>query len=220
MQARKNDSSVIVSECCWLQSVAGISESRSAFVNPACPWLPAVSGVHDVSIVRSHAGVKGADFYEAALRYAHFQWRTGKPAQALLQLNKAWMADLGEGGEIFETLPPPYRALAWMLEMAVAGECGFFGNPVRHFQHLASRMSGPRSEVRMWRAWVCFHLAEEILGNGEFPRDGRQIVREGLWIPSLEYSLSRLGEWGWPGEVESARVGFRRSFGVRWGSSL
>ncbi len=209
MQARKNDSSVIVSAGCRLQSIASICESQSAFVNPACPWLPEVSGVHDVAAMRAHAAVKGVGFYEAALHYAHFQWRVGKPAQALLQLNKAWMADLGEGGEILEILPPPYRALAWIIENGAAGECGFLGNPVRHFQHLASRMSGPRSEVRIWRAWVCFHLAEGILGSGEFPRDGRQIVREGLWIPAAEFSLSRLGEWGWPGEVAHASAAMR-----------
>jgi len=204
MQARKNNSSVIVSGDCLRHSAADICESPSAFVNPACPWLPDLSGVEDAASTRSHVAAKGPEFYEATLRYAHFQWRAGKPAQALLQLNKAWKADLDGATEILEILQPPYRALAWMMEQAAAGECGFLGNPVRHFQHLASRMSGPRPEVRSWRAWVCLHLAENILTSGNFPRDGRQLVREGLWIPSSQHSLSRLAACGWPMEVEHA----------------
>lgn len=213
MQARKIDRSVIVSGHSRHQSAASISELPSVFVNPACPWLPEVCRSSEAGLSRAHAVVKGREFYEEALRYAHFHWRTGKPAQALLQLNKAWMADLDGAIEILEILPPPYCALVWMLEMVATGECGFSGNPVRHFQHLASRVSGPRSEVRSWRAWVCFHLAESIATGGNFPRDGRQLVREGLWIPSIQHALSRLADCGWPLEVEHAREARRAGAG-------
>ena len=123
--------------------------------------------------------MKGADFYLDALRYAQSQWLSGKPAQAILQLNKAWMADLsGREPELLAN-PPPYQALAWILENASSCDCGYLGNPVRHFQHLASRMNGPRAEIRSWRAWVCFHLAESTLSRGEYPRDGEQDDRHG-----------------------------------------
>lgn len=170
-------------------------------MNPACPCLPQISEIHDFSLTRRHGEAKGAGFYLDALRYAQSQWLAGKPAQAILQLNKSWMADLSDGDPVLLTNPPPYRALVWILEMASSGSCGYLGNPVRHFQHLASRMSGPRAEIRSWRAWVCMHLAEEILSRAEFPRDGEQIVREGLWIPSWGRARHEVSANGWPREA-------------------
>jgi hypothetical protein len=204
MQALKIDRSIIEFLLGIGNAAPSIHKSPSEFSNPTCPWLPELSALLDASVTRHHSAVKGPEFYEAALRYAHSHWLGGKPAQAMLQLTKAWMADLGEAPVILGELPPPYCALVWIMEMAAAGERGFLGNPVRHFQHLASRMSGPRSEARSWRAWVCFHLAEKVLPPGDFPRDGVQIVREGLWIPSWQHSLSRLGKYGWPGEAACA----------------
>jgi hypothetical protein len=170
-------------------------------VNPACPWLPAILEIHDFTITRRHRGGKGAAFYVDALRYAQSHWMSGKPAQAVLQLDKAWMAELPGGDPVLVDYPPPYEALRWILRRAAWGACGYLGNPVRHFQHLASRMSGPRREIRAWRAWLCFHLAEGVLPRGGFPRDGRQLAREGLWIPPPGRCLEEVEARGWPGEV-------------------
>ncbi|MES2439413.1 MAG: hypothetical protein V4584_10115 [Verrucomicrobiota bacterium] len=145
--------------------------------------------------------MKGAEFYLDALRYAQSQWISGKPAQAILQLNKAWMADLKGDEPVLKIHSSPYRALVWIIKTASTGDHGYLGNPVRHFQHLASRMSGPRSEIRSWHAWLCFHLAEKILNPAEFPRDGEQIAREGLWIPGRQRALHEVAEGGWPGEI-------------------
>jgi hypothetical protein len=125
----------------------------------------------------------------------------GKPAQAILQLNKAWMADLAADDPILESHPPPYRALVWILETASTGDRGYLGNPVRHFQHLASRMGGPRAEIRAWRAWLCFHLAGKSLGTAGFPRDGGQIAREGLWIPGIQRAMHEVSKNGWRDEM-------------------
>jgi hypothetical protein len=144
---------------------------------------------------------KKEDFYLAALSYSQSLWLEAKPAQAILQLNKAWMADLDKRADILNLQPPPYRALRWIMEKGQGGEEGYMGNPVRHFQHLASRMSGPRMEVRVWRAWACFHLASSVLAPSRFPRDGVQIAREGLWIPSRERVFRRLRQIGWNGEI-------------------
>ena len=157
--------------------------------------------VHDFSLTRRHGHVRGADFYYDALCYAQSQWVHGKPAQAILQLNKAWMADLEGHEPILKTQPSPYRALVWILTTAATGDYGYLGNPVRHFQHLASRMPrGPRAEVRAWRAWLCFHLAEKVLNRAEFPRDGEQIAREGLWVPSFQRVKYEISQKGWAGE--------------------
>lgn len=174
--------------------------------NPPCPWLPEIRELHDFTITRRHGHVKGADFYLDALRFAQSQWLAGKPAQAILQLNKSWMADLPHDDPVFQSHPPPYRALIWILEQASSGSCGYLGNPVRHFQHLASRISGPRAEIRAWRAWLCFHLAEKILDRSAYPRDGEQIAREGLWIPSLMRALNEVAEKGWLGESVQSGV--------------
>ena len=151
-------------------------------------------------------GGSGARFHRDALRFAQSQWRCGKPAQAILQLDKAWGADLPDGPDDREGFPSPYMALAWIMKTAATGNHGYLGNPVRHFQHLASRMSGPRLEIRAWRAWFCLHLAERLLPPGGFPRDGRQLAREGLFIPSAGSVLAQLARMGWPGEARQARA--------------
>jgi hypothetical protein len=173
-------------------------------MNPPCPCLPAVAEIHDFTLTRRHGGAKGAEFYQDTLHYAQALWISGKPAQALLQLDKAWMADPADDWRVLETLPPPYEALRWILREAHGGDRGYLGNPVRHFQHLASRMSGPRAEIRSARAWLGFHLAEAVLPIAGFPRDGRQLVREGLWIPGWSHSLARVRCAGWPGEADLA----------------
>jgi hypothetical protein len=173
----------------------------SALENPPCPWLPAVTEFYDFSITRRHGANKGVDFYLDALRYAQSLWISGKPAQAILQVNKSLMADLSQDAVVLLAQPPPYQAMVWIIGTAASGNCGYLGNPVRHFQHLGSRMSGPRAELRAWRAWLCFHLAERTLDRASFPRDGEQIAREGLWIPGLHRTLGELEKSGWPGEA-------------------
>ena len=163
-----------------------------------CPWLPVPDKRLDANVTRRHGGAKGAEYYRDALSYSQSLWLHGKPAQAILQLNKAWMAEIPDG-----EIPPPYRALVWMISRSSGGRAGFIGNPVRHFQHLASRMSGPRAEIRSVRAWVCMHLAERLCGNA-FSRDGEQIAREGLWIPGWERSLADLYKTGWEMEGKEA----------------
>lgn len=170
-------------------------------MSAACPWLPEVDEVLDFTVTRRHGSDKGMAFYRDALRFAQSLWGQGKPAQAMLQLDKAWMADLGPGDPWLAGDTDPWSAMAWMLTCLRDGAGGFGGNPVRHFQHLASRMAGPRPEPRRWRAWACLHLAEGILAGNGFPRDGVQIAREGLWVPGPARALHGLSRGGWPGEA-------------------
>lgn len=149
---------------------------------------------------RRYAGQKGPEFYLATLCYAQSLWLEGKPAQAILQLNKSWMADLRGDEEVLRNYPSPYQALLWIIDMGKSPNAGFMGNPVRHFQHLASRMSGPRSEVRKWRAWACFHLVERELQGLGFFRDGEQLIKEGLWVPGWSRVCCEIEADGWLGE--------------------
>ena len=171
---------------------------------PACPLLPAADEVLTADVTRCLGRTYDGAFYLAALRYAQSLWREGKAAQCLLQLNKAMMADLTGGEEVLVAWPLPYAAKRWVIENRAPDE--FLGNPVRHYQHLATRMSGPRAELRTWRAWACLHLAEAVLSGAEFPRDENQIAKEGLMIPAWDEVLARLRVVGLPGEAECVRA--------------
>ena len=78
----------------------------------------------------------------------------------------------------------------------------FFGNPRRHWQHYATRMSGPRSEIRRWRAWACWALSVRILPEVEFPADEKQIREEELVLPEEAEIQAQLAQLGWGGEAE------------------
>ena len=147
---------------------------------PPCPHLP-------TSIPPPLEGTSAS--YLSSLLRAQAYWLNAKPAQAILQLNKALSADLSTTATILRSWPLPYPALAWILENSAAGTHGFLGNPVRHFQHLATRTRRLHNETRIARAWKCFHIAQRTLqGKGHFPLDGRQIAREGIFIPSEKFA--------------------------------
>ena len=175
------------------------SPLHATFVLPPCPHLPELSHALDHKVTRVLRAAKCGRFYLAAISYAQSLWMEGKPAQAILQLNQAFMADLRGDEEVLVLYPPPYAALAWILDNRPEGR--FLGNPVRHFQHLATRMSGERKEIRSWRAWACFHLAQSLLPADEFPPDREQIGKEQLVIPDWKYAVERLREDGWPDEA-------------------
>jgi len=149
------------------------------------PYLPPAPDTLGPTHTRQHREECGVLYFIACLEFSQSLWLQEKPAQAILQLNKAFMADVPSPPH-----PLPYQALVWFLENR--NDEFFIGNPVRHFQHLATRMSGPRSELRSWRAWACFHLAEKILPQGDFPRDDDQISRENLTVPDREDILAAL----------------------------
>lgn len=139
------------------------------------PYLPAAPDGLGPDHTRQHRSECGERFHQACLELSQSLWLQGKPAQAILQLNKASMVP---------DKPAPFEALVWYLCHPPSDL--FIGNPVRHFQHLASRMSGDHAELRSWRAWACFHLARKILPAGDFPQDEQQIEREKLAIPPEE----------------------------------
>lgn len=147
-------------------------------MNPFLPKINLSVGPGHTIALREEGGHR---FHQACLELSHFYWIDGKPAQAILQLNKASMVAAS---------PAPFKALCWYLENLPKDR--FVGNPVRHFQHLASRISGVNTEMRRWRAWASFHLAETILPSADFPRDAKQIQNEGLVIPTISETLKKL----------------------------
>jgi hypothetical protein len=185
---------------------------RGGFSESPCPHLPSVDQQLTADWTRVHHGKKDAAFYRATLEYGQSLWMEGKPAQAILQLNKAWSAELEGGESVLEQWALPYRALLWM--MVRAPEDRFLGNPVRHFQHLATRVKGRDHERRSWRAWACFHLSMKVLPVEAFPIDSHQVEREGLVIPEMEEVLVALGQRGVAGERELFEEVMREADGL------
>ena len=171
------------------------------------PFLPQFSSSLGAAHTRKHRVECGEKFYLAALELAQAHWVSNKPAQALLQLNKALMADLADDAAILKIHALPYRALVWFLENRPTGY--FIGNPVRHFQHLATRMSGPRVELRTHRAWACYHIARKILPTVEFPPDEQQVVREKIEFPTHDELLAYFKSQNRPIELKTLKSLFK-----------
>lgn len=171
-----------------------------------CPFLPSVDRVWRARDMAPFRERRDAEFYFSALCYAQSLLREEKPAQALLQINKSFLADLEEE-DVLEEWPPCYEAVVWIIENYRDQKESFLGNPVRHYQHLATRMSGPRGGVRTLRAWACFYLAEVFAP--EFPRDHEQIEKEKLNIPAFQVILKAIDRFGWKGEGDVLRGTFR-----------
>lgn len=167
---------------------------------PHCPFLPRVEQALRPSDIRNLRRQGGSTGYLATLNCAQSLWLQALPAQALLQLNHALAIQLPADTKVFHDWPLPYQAKVWILKNHQPPE--FIGNPVRHYQHLATRVSGPKKELRSWRAWACFHLAEQCLPSSDFPRDHRQIEKENLSIPLWDTVLRSLSSLGTQYELD------------------
>lgn len=172
-----------------------------------CPFLPPVYRVWRAQDMKPFRGRRDSVFYEAALCYAQSLLAEGKPAQGLLQINKSFLADLNDAA-VLKKWPPSYQAVVWIIERYRHQERYFLGNPVRHYQHLATRMSGPRGGIRTVRAWACFHLAEVFAP--EFERDYEQIEKEKVVVPAFQVILDAVDRFGWQGEGDVLRGTLRR----------
>ena len=167
----------------------------------SCPFLPAAPEVLKPTDIKHLRLQGGSVAYLAALTCAQSLWLQALPAQTLLQLNHALAADIDPNDPAIQSWPLPYQAIIWIFKNRHPSE--FIGNPVRHYQHLATRVSGPRLELRSWRAWACFHLAQQCLPADKFAPDTRQIQRECLTIPSWEQVLQGLRATNGPIEINT-----------------
>lgn len=172
----------------------------------ACPYLPDIGEnrhrAAELGVYRDRE--RGADFYLHALRCGQSRWLELLPAQALLMLNRAMGARLHaeENAELLEIHPMPYRAVAWILHRGE--EIGFLGNPRRHYQHLATRMTGGDLSLRTARAWACWELAKA--SNPAWEADEVQIAKEGISEPTFSQVESNLLSLGLPGEHAQWRL--------------
>lgn len=169
------------------------------FINPACPHLPDILHALPITHTKAHRKTCGPDYFQACLELAQSLWRSGFPAQAILQLDKSFMADAQKNLPL--AFSHSYQAIIWIIQNSPNDQ--FLGNPVRHFQHLATRMNmkQPNAELRIWRAWACLHLAEKC-SKPHFPRDQEQIKKENLTIPSIDDTLRKITQLSDPAEAE------------------
>jgi len=174
--------------------------------NLPCPLLPSIDRSLTAADSRALGKERGAEFYRFCLAYAQSKWCAGLPAQVLLQLNRAMSADLDGSESVLEEYPIPYAQVAWVLRARPDRRGQFMANPRRHWQHYATRMVGPRAELRTWRAWACHVIAVSILPDETFPADLEQIVAEGLVIPGEAEVGSQLDALGLPGEADHWRA--------------
>lgn len=155
-----------------------------------CPYLPGCpSSFHTT---RPSCPQQPEEAYVHRLRYAQCLWLEGKPGQALLQLNHALAIELKDDSSIYQQHPWPYLAKQWLVDNRLPDD--FLGNPVRHYQHYATRIPEPAAlrDLRQLRAWICFWIMRELLPSKTFPRDEEQIVKENILIPTFESSLNQL----------------------------
>lgn len=141
---------------------------------------------------------RGEAFYKGALECAQSLWIQGLPAQALLQLNRAFSADLSGTESVLSEWELPYCAVRWIMSESPPDQ--FIGNPRRHFQHLATRVGAPRRELRSSRAWACWWHAVEVFPD--FQADEKQLREEGILEPDKEQIAQSLEEHGNAGELE------------------
>ena len=142
---------------------------------PLCPSLPEPVPGLDWRVLAAHRDAhRGSDFYLDCLEYSQSLWEQGRPARAILCLDRAFGAELRGDEPALAKWPLPYAALVWMLRHTPPGV--FIGNPRVHFQHNAGRMNEPRREQRRWRAWACWALTRAVLP--ELPGDPRHAVAE------------------------------------------
>jgi hypothetical protein len=175
---------------------------KTTFVNP-CPLLPQVEECYRATTHPCPQEPSAA--YPHRLRYAQSRWLENKPAQALLQLNHAFTVDLPDDSPGYAEHSWPYAAKLWIARNASAGD--FLGNPVRHYQHYATRLpsAAPRREIRAIRSWLCFHLMQAALPADSFPPDEFQIENESLTIPEADDLLVQLEKLNRPAELAHVR---------------
>lgn len=165
---------------------------------PPCPFLPVPEEPLSAASVQVLGDDRGPDFYLAALNYAQSLWLQGFPARSILLLNRALGADLHGPEPLLRQWPLPYFGIVWLLRNHLPEQ--FIGNPRRHWQHLATRMSGPRAELRTWRAWACWRIARVVLPGD--PADEKQLAEEGVVEPGEEEIAGHLTRLGHPGETD------------------
>lgn len=137
------------------------------------------------------------EFYFKALQYGHYLWRHGHAGRAILAVTRALYADIHPNTPVLGDWPLPYAALHWIVANHPGDD--FPGNPRISFQHQATRLRGPRQEIRRARAWAVWALVRHA--KPTLSGDRCDPVTE----PTLEQIHGMLELRGHPGEADRWR---------------
>jgi hypothetical protein len=168
-----------------------------------CPFLPEADRTLDWRHLHQCGSDRGPSFYRRCLEYAQYLWLHATPARSLLAVDRALFSTVSENEPVLRSWPLPYAAISWIITRA-PGDL-FLGNPRIHYQHLADRVKGPRSQVRSWRAWAGWHIVRAV--RPDFEGD----VRHPVVPPTLSEVQAGLTTHGIPGEIECWRNAFDAS---------
>ncbi|MFP4068822.1 MAG: hypothetical protein ACLFVC_01450 [Opitutales bacterium] len=155
---------------------------------PPCPHLPAPEPRMSHRCLTELRGGDTEAYYLKALQYGHYLWLHDKAGRALLALARALYADLPADAPVLAAHPLPYAALHWIVVRHHSDD--FPGNPRISFQHQATRLRGPRAELRRARAWALWALVRDARPG--LPPDKAQAIREPT-LPEIEAALRRHG---------------------------
>lgn len=163
-------------------------------VNAPCPHLPSADAQMNHRCLTDLKDAPRPVFYFTALKYGHYLWLHGHAGRALLAITRALYADVPEGDPVLQTWPLPYRAIRWIAH--THPEHDFPGNPRISYQHQATRMRGPRSDLRRARAWAVWALICQAKPG--LPADQSQGIQE----PSQAQIAAALRTHGLANEAE------------------
>ena len=170
-----------------------------------CPYLPEPEPEMSYRDLTELRGGDTEAYYSKALQYGHYLWRRGKAGRAILALTRALYADLPPSAPVLRDWPLPYAALHWIVAHHTSDD--FPGNPRVSFQHQATRLRGPRAELRRARAWAVWALIRDA--RPHLPADDAQ----GILEPSLPDIATMLERHGHPNETNLWKAIFRNTPG-------
>jgi len=171
-------------------------------VPPSAPPLPPPDPEMSHRDLTELRGGDSEAYYFKALQYGHYLWRRGKAGRAILAVTRALYADLPPSAPVLRDWPLPYAALHWIVARHRSDD--FPGNPRVSFQHQATRLRGPRADLRRARAWAVWALIRDACPG--LPADDAQGITE----PSFAEIEAMLERHGHPGEAKVWKAAFNQ----------
>ncbi len=160
-----------------------------------CPALPTPETVMSWRDLEAAKAIDEPSHYLTCLRYGQQLWMDGLPARALLAVDRGLFCDVPSGHPVLAQHPLPYRVIRWMVTQDIGKT--FIGNPRVHYQHLADRVRGERSQRIRWRSWAAWAVVRAA--RPDWPADPRHAVKE----PELTEIQEALRACGVAGETDT-----------------
>lgn len=165
------------------------------------PHLPTPTKTYSWRDLAEWRENQGPELYLACLEYAQQLWMGDLPARALLAVDRALYCEVPAGHAVLTKHPYPYAVIAWMVKQPTEE---FTGNARVHYQHLADRVRGPKSEIKKWRAWAAWAVVCQH--RPDLSSDPLHEVTP----PTLEEITEGLNTWSIQNEVDVWQAAMKR----------